>query len=255
MLQILRHGPITELRLDRPPANALNLELLDRLHAAIQAASDEGAEGVILSGSPGLFSGGLDVPTLLTLDRAGVVATWTRFMQVCAALATSPVPVVAALGGHSPAGGAVISLFCDYRIMAEAGPKGPFRIGLNETQVGLVVPGPIQYALKRLVGERVGERLLVAGEMIEARRAFELGMVDEVCPIEEVPARALAWLQALLALPRRAMLATRGMSRQALADAITAPDAIELGPFVDGWYHPETQGVLKALVARLGKGG
>jgi enoyl-CoA hydratase/carnithine racemase len=137
--------------------------------------------------------------------------------------------------------------------MARAGEKGPFRIGLNETQVGLVVPGPIQYALKRLVGERIGERLLVAGEMIESTRAAEIGMVDEVVELDQVVPRAIAWLEAHLNLPRRAMLITRAMSREALIHAICAPNAIDLGPFIEGWYHPETQGVLKALVARLGK--
>lgn len=253
MLQKISHGRVLELRFDRPPANAFNHALLSALIEAIEAAPGEGAEGLVISGSPGLFSGGLDVPTLLTLDREGVLATWGAFMQVCAQLAACPVPVVAALTGHSPAGGAVISLFADYRVMARAGEKGPYRIGLNETQVGLVVPGPIQYALKRLVGERIGERLLVAGEMIESTRAAEIGMVDEVVELDQVVPRAIAWLEAHLSLPRRAMLVTRAMSREALIQAICAPNAIDLGPFIEGWYHPETQGVLKALVARLGK--
>jgi enoyl-CoA hydratase/carnithine racemase len=253
MLQQIRHERVLELKLDRPPANAFNHALLSELIAAICRAPASGAEGLILSGSPGLFSGGLDVPTLLGLDRDGVLGTWGAFMQVCAELAKSPIPSVAALTGHSPAGGAVISLFCDYRVMARAGEKGPFKIGLNETQVGLVVPGPIQYAFKRLVGERIGERMLVAGEMIDSGRAYEIGLVDELAEPAEVVPRALAWLSAHLALPRRAMLTTRAMSRQALIDTISDPQALDLGQFVEGWYNPETQTVLKALVARLGK--
>lgn len=253
MLQQIRHGRVLELKLDRPPANAFNQALLTALIEAIEAAPAQGTEGLILSGNPGLFSGGLDVPTLLTLDREGVLATWSAFMRTCAALAASPIPVVAALTGHSPAGGAVISLFCDYRVMARAGDKGAYRIGLNETQVGLVVPGPIQFAFKRLVGERIGERLLVAGEMIESTRALEIGLVDALAETDQVVTQALAWLEAHLALPRRAMLTTRAMSREALIRAICAPDAIDLGPFIEGWYHPETQAVLKALVAKLGK--
>jgi Delta3-Delta2-enoyl-CoA isomerase len=253
MLQQIRHERVIELRLDRPPANAFNLELLEALCAALEAAPAQGAEGVVLSGSPGLFSGGLDVPTLLGLDRAGVQRTWSAFMRACATLAALPVPVVAALTGHSPAGGAVLSLFCDYRVMARAGEKGPYRIGLNETQVGLVVPAPIQFAFKRLVGERIGERLLVAGAMIESSRALEIGLIDEVADTDVVLTQSLAWLGATLSLPRRAMLTTRAMSRQALIESISAPAAQDLTPFLDGWYHPETQSVLKALVARLGK--
>jgi 3,2-trans-enoyl-CoA isomerase len=253
MLQQIQHERVLELRLDRPPANAFNLELLEALCTALEAAPSSGAEGLILSGSPGLFSGGLDVPTLLSLDREGVQRTWSVFMRTCATLAASPVPVVAALTGHSPAGGAVLSLFCDYRVMARAGDKGPYKIGLNETQVGLVVPAPIQYAFKRLVGERVGERLLVAGAMIDSTRALEIGLVDELADSDAVLTQALAWLGNTLALPRTAMLTTRAMSRKALIDAIHDPAAQDLTPFLDGWYHPETQAVLKALVARLGK--
>jgi enoyl-CoA hydratase/carnithine racemase len=254
MLQHIRYDRILELKLARPPANAFNLELLTALNSALESAQDEGCEAVILSGAPGLFSGGLDVPTLLMLDREGVIATWGMFMRVCATLAGLPVPVVAALTGHSPAGGAVISLFCDYRVMARGNEKGEFKIGLNETQVGLVVPEAIQFALKRLVGERIGERLLVAGEMIDSSRALQIGMVDALCEIDAVVPHALAWLQAHLALPRQAMLTTRRMSRRGLLDAISAPAAQDIGAFIDGWYHPETQAVLKALVAKLGKG-
>ena len=67
------------------------------------------------------------------------------FFQAARALAACPVPVVAALAGHSPAGGCVLALCCDYRIMAD----GPFRIGLNETQVGLVAPDGIQTLMAR----------------------------------------------------------------------------------------------------------
>jgi enoyl-CoA hydratase/carnithine racemase len=253
MLEQIRHERVLELRLNRPPANAFNFELLSQLLTAIEAAPASGAEGLILSGSPGLFSGGLDVPTLLSLDREGVQATWQAFMQVCSKLASCPIPVVAALTGHSPAGGAVISLFCDYRVMAREGAKGAFKIGLNETQVGLVVPGPIQYAFKRLVGERIGERLLVAGEMIDSSRALEIGLVDALTEIDAVVPHALAWLNAHLALPRRAMLTTRAMSRQALQEAIDSPAAQDISRFIEGWYHPETQAVLQELVARLGK--
>jgi len=253
MLQHIPHERVLELRLDRPPANAFNLELLESLCTAIDGAPATGAEGLILSGSPGLFSGGLDVPTLLGLDREGVQQTWSAFMRACATLAASPVPVVAALTGHSPAGGAVLSLFCDYRVMARGGDKGPYKIGLNETQVGLVVPAPIQYAFKRLVGERIGERLLVAGAMIDSSRAHEIGLVDELADSDAVLAQALTWLGGTLALPRRAMLTTRAMSRKTLIETIQDPGAQDLTPFLEGWYHPETQAVLKALVARLGK--
>ena len=106
-----------------------------------------------------MFSGGLDVPHLIQLDRPAMSATWRDFYAMMRALATSPIPIAAAITGHAPAGGAVISLFCDVRIMAD----GDFKIGLNEVQVGLFLPPIIFKAMRRLVGNRQAERLCVAG--------------------------------------------------------------------------------------------
>lgn len=249
MLNRIRHDAIVELQLARPPVNALNLELLQQLRAAVEDAPAAGARGIVLSGAPGMFSAGVDVPALMGRERSEVRAFWREFFAVCAALARSPVPVVAAITGHSPAGGAVLSLFCDYRVMAE----GPFKIGLNEVQVGLSVPDCIQLALRRVVGTYRAERLLVAGAMIESSQALACGMVDELTGVEQVSTRALHWLRELLALPSHAMLATRALARADLTEAYADVDALPLDAFVDGFFHPQTQTVLQGLVDRLRK--
>lgn len=248
MLDILPHdGAITEIRLARPPVNALSFELLTALREAIEQAPHNGARGLVLSGAQGMFSAGVDVPALLQRDRAGVREYWRQFFSVGAALATSPVPVVAAITGHSPAGGAVLSLFCDYRVMAQ----GPFRIGLNEVQVGLVVPDCIQLALRRVVGPYRAERLMVAGAMIESEQALACGFVDELTGVEQVVTRAVHWLGELLALPSHAMLGTREAARADLRATWRDVDALPLDDFVDAYFHPETQATLQQLVARL----
>src|SRR5690348_10543563 len=206
MLDIIEHDHgIRELKLARPPVNALNPDLVAALRRAIVQAPAEGAAALMLSGSPGLFSAGLDIPALLQLDRNAMRAFWNDFFGLCAALARSPIPVAAAVTGHSPAGGAVLALFCDYRVMA----RGEYKIGLNEVQVGLTVPDCIQAALRRLVGLRRAERLLVAGAMLDGDNALAAGMVDELTDVDHVVTRTLAWLEPLLQLPRQAMLGTR----------------------------------------------
>lgn len=249
MLNRIHHDAIVELQLARPPVNALNLSLLRQLRAAVEEAPAAGARGIVLSGAPGMFSAGVDVPALMGRERSEVRAFWREFFAVCAALARSPIPVVAAITGHSPAGGAVLSLFCDYRVMAE----GPFKIGLNEVQVGLSVPDCIQLALRRVVGAYRAERLLVAGAMIESSQALACGMVDELTGVEQVGTRALHWLRELLALPSHAMLATRALARADLTEAYADVDALPLDAFVDGFFHPQTQTVLQSLVDRLRK--
>jgi Delta3-Delta2-enoyl-CoA isomerase len=254
MLETIRHEAIVELRLDRPPVNALDPELVRRLRAAVESAPAHGARGLILSGRPGMFSAGLDVPALLQLDRTGLVAFWQDFFGLCATLASSPIPVVAAIGGHSPAGGAVLSIFCDYRVMASSTDAAkPFRIGLNEVQVGLSVPECIQLALRRLVGGYRAERLMVSGTMLDSEQALAIGMVDELADAGHVVARALEWLQALLKLPPQAMSTTRLLARSDLIEIFTDPAKLSVDEFAEGWFGAETQTTLKALVAKLKK--
>lgn len=247
MLDIITHDAITEIRLARPPVNALNRELLAALRSAHAEAVAAGARGIVLAGSPGMFSAGVDVPALLTQDRDGARAFWREFFATAAALATSTVPLAAAITGHSPAGGAVLALMCDYRVMAE----GPYKIGLNEVQVGLTVPDCIQFALRRVVGSYRAERLLVAGAMVDAAAALACGFVDEITAVDQVTTRALHWMGELLALPAHAMLATRRLARADLVATYADVDALPLGAFLEGYFHPDTQATLQALVARL----
>jgi enoyl-CoA hydratase/carnithine racemase len=254
MIEQHKHGSILEIRLARPPVNALNSELLSTLRAAVEAAPNDGARGIVLSGGPNVFSGGLDVPYLMGLDAGDLKAAWRGFFDAAIAIAKAPIPVVAAISGHSPAGGCVLALCCDYRIMARApDPAKPFRIGLNEVQVGLVVPEGIVHLLQRVVGARRAERMLVSGMMPSARRALAIGLVDQLADLNQVVPRAVAWLNELLALPSSPMLATRALVRADLIDALGNPKRVDLDSFLDAWNQPDTQAALKALVARLRK--
>lgn len=255
LIEILEHGPIREIRLARPPVNALDTDLCRALIAALDAAMAEGVRGVVLSGTQKVFSAGLDVPHLMSHgdDRDALRDSWSAFFGATRTLAELRVPVVAALTGHSPAGGCVLALCCDYRIMARnPDPSRPFAIGLNETQVGLVAPEGIQQLLRRVVGVYRAERLLVAGELVPAERALEIGLVDELVAPQEVVPRAIGWLQQLLELPSHPMLQTRAIARADLVAALHA-DNIRMDRFIEGWYSPDTQIALQALVARLKK--
>lgn len=255
LIETADHGDIREIRMARPPVNALDTDLCRSLIEAVDTAIGDGMRGIVLAGNPRIFSAGMDVPHLLSLgdDRKALLDAWQAFFGAARTLADARIPVVAAITGHAPAGGCVLALCCDYRVMARsADPARPFALGLNETQVGLVAPEGIQRLLRRVVGPYRAERLLVGGEMVPAERALEIGLVDELADQDAVTARALAWLQALLRLPHQPMLQTRALARRDLVDALD-PALIQLERFIDAWHAPDTQAALRALVDRLKK--
>lgn len=251
MLELGSHGPIHEIRLARPPANALSPELVVALRGALAQAVAEGAEAIVLSGSPKMFSAGLDVPHLLSLDRPGILGLWRELYALLHDLAASPVPLAAAITGHAPAGGAVMAIFCDHRVMAESPDAAkPFRIGLNEVQVGLPMPPLIYRALVHVVGERQAGRMCTEALMLTAAEARAVGFVDALAAPEAVVPAAVAWCRGLLERPRKAMLETRALTRAGLLVEFE-PGFSEVASLAEVWFEPETQAGLRALVASL----
>lgn len=247
MITTIEHGPIRELRLDRPPANALSPDLITALREAVSAAPEEGARAIVVSGAPGMFCAGLDVPHLLTLEMDEIREVWRSFYAMMRSLAASSVPVVAAVTGHSPAGGAVISLFCDLRVMVE----GDFRIGLNEVSVGIPLPPVILAVFRRVVGDRQAEKLAVSGALLPAAEALRAGLVDELAPPDQVVPRAVEHCQRLLALPPQAMAETRRIARAGLVRLLDEAGEEEVEEVLRHWFSDETQTTLRGLVEKL----
>jgi enoyl-CoA hydratase/carnithine racemase len=248
MLDRIDHGPVRELRLNRPPVNAFDEALLAALEAEFRAPPP-GVRGLVVSGAPGRFSAGLDVPALLGRDAAGIAAFTRTFFECLAACAECPVPVVSAITGHCPAGGAVLSLYADRRVMA----RGDFRIGLNEVAVALYPPPVIHRAFERLVGTRVAAEMLATGALVDPERALAVGLVDELAAPEEVVARAVAWLGECLKLPPRTYARTRALVRADLIALMRAPGAFDVEALAREWTSPETVATLAALFAKGGQ--
>ena len=247
MLKTIDHGQVREFRLNRPPVNALNLEFVKEITRSIKDAAHD-SSAVVISGKEGLFSAGLDVVDLLQLDRDGMTDFWTAFFDLLETIACSPIPVAAAITGHSPAGGAVVCLFCDYRVMS----RGKYLIGLNETRVGLIIPPVLQNAMARLVGPRLAEKMLVTGAMIDPEKACSTGLVDSLeTGYEATIDHAVEWCQDLLTLPRNSMLGNRAIARAHFKQEFADYTSEGVAAFVDTWFSDETQAVLNALVAKL----
>lgn len=249
MIRITDHGAVRELQLNRPPANALSPDLIAALRHAIESAPQDGARSLVISGVPGRFSAGLDIPLLLTLDRPAIAAMWRELYALLGTLALSPIPVAAAITGHATAGGTVLPLFCDYRVAAH----GEWKLGLNEVQVGLPLPPIIFAGLRRLVGAHQAERLAVGGLLIAPDEAVRIGLVDELVSMDQVVNRATEWSRGLLALPVDAMAATRRSARSDLFELFAASFDRELEQVNTTWWSPEAQTTLRVLVDRLAR--
>ncbi len=249
MLETIDHGSVRELRLARPPANAINPELMGLLIDALNDASGS-CEAIVISGRPGMFTAGLDVPELIQYNRDQLLQVWQQFLRMLETVARLPVPSAFAITGHAPAGGIVLALYGDYRIM----PKGDFITGLNEVQVGLMVSPVIHKALERAVGPRTAEKILVAGKILKAEQALEIGLIDELAnDPDDVVRRAVHWCDQILALPRLAMTSTRSLVRSDLVRLFDDRSKLDVEKFVDIWFSESTQAALNNLVERLQK--
>jgi len=250
MINRMIHGEVHELRLNRPPVNALSPDLLRFLSEEVRRSAEQGARAIVLSGREGMFSAGLDVPVLIELDKEELGRALVAFFDAIDALAASVVPVAAAITGHSPAGGAVLALCCDRRVMAE----GDYAIGLNEVRIGIPVPRIVADLATRAVGRRVGEALCVSGKLLTPAEALEVGFVDEVVPVGDVVAAARRWCEDIIQAPPQALGDTRSVLRRDLIELIHRHSKDDVRLLADQWFQPELQTAMRDLVTQL-KGG
>lgn len=248
MLEIIDHGAVRELRLARAPVNALNTELIVALDAAIVAAEQEAAasgvlRALVISGGAKLFSAGLDVREVAGPQQTAE-ALVLAFSTLQQRLARSSLPLIAAITGHSPAGGAVIATLCDHRIMA----RGSFRIGLNEVQVGLYPGETIYRCYERIIGTARAASLLSRGVMLSADEALAVGLVDELVEPEQVVARAVALGAEIAALPPETYRRTRRMLRADLVQLFEQPRESLASLMQSGWITAETRERMAALL-------
>ena len=136
-IQVEREDAAAIVKLARPKANALNQRMVEELATAMEelAACSDVRAVVLGSEQPKFFSSGFDVADVFSFDRAAMHAFFGRFLDVVGRLQAFPKPTVAAVNGHAFAGGAVLALACDFRIMAD----GPFGFALNEINLGIAV--------------------------------------------------------------------------------------------------------------------
>jgi enoyl-CoA hydratase/carnithine racemase len=247
-VQAERHNDLLILTLSRGKANALNYALVEELYGAItNAATDESVRGlVVASDRPRFFSSGFDIREVFTYDREGMGTFFGRFIDLYESLYSFPKPVVAALSGHTFAGGAILAIACDFRIMAD----GDFGFALNEINLGLALTPTIRRMLADAIGVARAREVLLFGEPLTPVRALEIGLVRELAPAGQVCERAIACAGFLASKPPVAYREIKRSLRE-FGGGETATDRSVLSTFLDMWFSPEAQDARKAIAAKI----
>ncbi|SFQ77449.1 enoyl-CoA hydratase [Halopseudomonas formosensis] len=205
---------IARLGLDNGKANALSPEVFEALNAALDRAEQDRAV-VVISGKPGIFSGGYDLKVMTASPEAakGLVSIGSSLSR---RLLAHPYPVVAVCTGHAIAKGAFLLLSCDYRI----GVQGPFKIGLNEVAIGMTMHhAGIELARARLTNSAFN-RSVINAEMFSPEQAVEAGFLDRAVPAEELEAEAMAIARQLTQLNMTAHRKTKLKARKGLLELL-----------------------------------
>lgn len=217
-VHIDRQGEVCWIRLDDGKVNALTPAAFDALAEGLERAEKE-ARAVLLLGRPGRFSAGFDL-SVLRQGRDSAEALVRAGMELCLQLRESPLPIVAACTGHALAMGAVLLMAADERI----GARGDWKIGLNETAIGMTLPRSAVEIVRARLSKRHFERAVVQAEVYAPEGAVDAGFLDRVVDAEALEGVARERAAALAALPhhafrdnkRRALEATLGRIRTAL---------------------------------------
>jgi enoyl-CoA hydratase len=224
---------IATITIDDGKVNALSIPMLQSIHAAFDRAERDGAI-VILTGREGYFSAGFDLKVFAGGDVDRVIEMLTLGATLTERMLGFATPVIAACSGHTVAAGAFLTLAADLRI----GIDGPYRVGLNEVQIGLTVPWfVIELARERLQPPHFN-RAVVSATMYSPAEAVTAGFFDRVVPADELRAASLDAAATLAELNPTAHTATKLRVRGPALKAIRSAIETELTPEGLGGAQP-----------------
>jgi len=230
---------IATVSMNKGPVNSLNTEFIQELTQTLVDTEKSGAKGMILTSDlPTIFCAGLDITEMYKPDKARLELFWGSLQDLWITLYGYKLPSVAAITGHSPAGGCLLSMACDYRVMV----GGKFSIGLNETQLGIVAPFWFKDTMLNTVGHRQTELALMLGTLFTADEALSIGMVDKVVNSrEECIEAANKVVGQLTRIPSEARHVTKMLMREPTLAKLTTDKKTDIDFFVNFITQPKIQ--------------
>lgn len=230
-------GGVAAVFLCRGKVNALDEPTIDELKDRFrELEADEAVRAAVFSAEGKFFSFGFDIPGFLGHSKPEFSRFLTKFTDLYTYLFTFPKPVVAALNGHTVAGGLMLALACDRRFMT----AGKGKVALNELAFGSSVFAGSVEMLRFAVGNRNAEEILYTGAMYLPEEALRLGLVDEVCSGEELLGKAMAAARELGGKSQPAFQSMKRLLRGPVAEEMRRRESASITEFVDIWYSEAT---------------
>lgn len=238
---------LAEVRLQRGKVNALNEEVVDELAACLrQLAADPGVRSVVLTGTGKFFSFGFDIPAFLDHSREAFLGYLRKFAALYRDLFGHPKPVIAAVNGHAVAGGCMLALACDGRIMA----AGKGKIALNEIAFGSSLFAGSVELLRYCVGDRHAQQIAWSGTLYAPEEALALGLVDRVVSEAELLAVAREAARVHGAKEPAAFRSVKALLRGPVLEEMARREEASLREFVEIWYSEATRENLRKITIR-----
>jgi Delta3-Delta2-enoyl-CoA isomerase len=230
-------GDLAVVVLNRPKVNAINETVAEELLACLrQLARDERAKAIILTGTGSFFSFGLDIPEFVGYSKDSFIRFVTKFAELYTYLFLHPKPVIAALNGHTIAGGCMLATACDVRIMVASKAK----MSLNEINFGSsLFPGSAEM-LTYCVGHRKAEIVAFTGAMFSAEEAKDLGLIDQIAPTDQLMQTAVAVAQQAAGRYGPAFESIKMLMRRDTGEIMKRKDQLYRNEMVDIWYSENT---------------
>lgn len=248
-IKIIERNNYCIVQLDRGKVNAINHRMVEEVRKTIkELEADDNIKGVIITGKPHFFSAGLDVIELYGYDEDKMRDFFISFGSMHLELAQFTKPLIAAITGHSPAGGCVIAIACDYRIMADG---DQYTIGLNEVAVNVQITQNLINSYGFWIGPGRAHQLVMEGKLLKANEAMDYGLINEVYSLEEVLPKAEAKMQHYLQANEMILRNTKARLRKNWLDNLNFDVEKDLKEVTEVWWDPEVRARMKAFVEHL----
>lgn len=249
-IQLNIDNKLAIITLNRGRSNPINAEMLAELISAVkELEANEEVNGLIITGKEGFFSAGIDLIEIYNYNEQQSKDFWTSFLLMQTTLAAFKKPFVAAITGHAPAGGCIMALCSDYRVMA----NGNFRIGLNEIPVGIIVPEAVFNLYAFWLGKRKAYQYLLEGKLLNVGEALQDGLVDEVVEPAEVLAVAEKKIRLYMKMNAETWQQSKLNLRKGLIAQMQADQSETLDKMLVQWWSPETRFSLQKVIDQLTK--